>query len=145
MPELHSCVTFIQCSCRARIWDGILDVYKHHLGYLQKLISAIKRNHKLCTRVDLVSHSVIGKKDLPNSWPLCLIKLPFYLFLIFTIFGKAHTFLPEHKKNVRGQLFILWTIFQISAFKFSNQIAGPPCPSHLNFHIYPNTCEVILP
>ena len=25
-------------------------------------------------RVDMVSHSVMGKKDLPNSWPLCFTK-----------------------------------------------------------------------
>ena len=41
---------------------------------------------------------------------------------------KGTHFLSQHKKSLRGQLFILWTIFQISAVKFSNQKGGPPLP-----------------
>ena len=34
--------------------------------------------------------------------------------------------MSQPKKSGRGQLFILLTIIQISAVKFSNQKAGPP-------------------
>ena len=54
--------------------------------------------------------------------------------------SKSHNpiFLSQHKKSVSGgQLFILMTIFQISAVRFSKQKAGPPLPLLLELPYLP--------
>ena len=50
-------------------------------------------------RVDKVSHSFMGKKDFPNSWPLCHTKFSLYVFVLFAIFGKAQTFCQSIKRE----------------------------------------------
>ena len=99
-------------------------------------------SHKLCIWVDWVSHSFMGKKDLLNSWPLCLTKLSLYLFLLFAIFGNAHTFYQKIKRVEGVSCLSYWQFSTFQLLHFQTKKLVLPCPSHLNCHIYPNTWSV---
>ena len=71
-----------------------------------------------------------------------LTPMPYLFHIIFICaiwFNQQCThFVSQHKKSLKGQLFILLTIFQISGVKFSSQKVGPPlpCPLELPYLCY---------
>ena len=73
---------------------------KNELSNSSKNLKIHKSKPQMLYRVDMVSHPVMGKKkDFPNSLPQCFTKFSLYLFVLFAIFGKAHTFCQSIKRE----------------------------------------------
>ena len=108
VPQYQTCMTVYWLSCKTvkkhalwfSMWMSVKNNYTSSWHTHKRVTNIDKYNHRTHTLVaevlvgfypqisDMLSHSVMGKKDLPNSWHLCLTK--------FSIFMCSLLFLVRH-------------------------------------------------